>query len=641
MTQTVNEALYLAAIARVCKGSNVIGVAFFVAEGYLLTCAHVVSKALGHNRRSDQILADEIRGQSVPLEFRLEEQEHCHDATVVYWRSPPHDSTSNRDVAILKLKKPMPSAARVLPLFNGPELWEQNFRVLGFPSKLDPGGWATGRIQGSVYDPSGLVQIKDDQTTGYAIEPGFSGAPVWSPSLEDTIVGMTVARDKEREEAKVGFMLPVRRLKPALEAIELETLMDILEPQATTLKKPFAIAYRATLGDQLFAHPLTPDQDPAQFLRHNLSTLATLPSQIQQCSNLQLVVALLTLPDLSLPPSLRDSLDRWLRDRLEDLTELRDQAQHRLTQILDKTAQAQPHLLLWVRPSPDYQTQDRYLARALFIPDGNHYDSASGAGGHFLKAVDKFRDPNQGDTVAGAELEAILQACLQEVNQHHHQDLDNKALILELILPLPLLDNETDRWQDQNQQQLPAYLQNLPGNKDKTVPVGYRYQVVLRIADRLEPYLSTAKPFWKTKWTKLEAAAKVQLPASQVLVPGDFEDLEDFQNTLMEDDCLGVHLINPMPADDRLIRLFHVANGSVPVALWLRQAPPKSRFKPSFRTLLNHPIGEIACKVRETRQAAFKAKSKPHVGHHLALVWDNPHLVPPEESAYTMPLDMP
>jgi len=54
MAQPVDEALYLAAIARVCRGSNVIGVAFFVAEGYLLTCAHVVAKALGHNRKSYQ-----------------------------------------------------------------------------------------------------------------------------------------------------------------------------------------------------------------------------------------------------------------------------------------------------------------------------------------------------------------------------------------------------------------------------------------------------------------------------------------------------------------------------------------------------------------------------------------------------------
>ena len=639
MTQTVDDALYLAGIARVCQGSNVIGVAFFVAEGYLMTCAHVVSKALGRNRRSNQIPANEILGQSVALEFRLEEQEHCHEATIIYWRSPPDHSTADHDVAVLKLQVPMPSAARVLPLFNGPELWDQSFRVIGFPSKLDPGGWATGRIQGSVYG-SGLVQIKDDQTTGYAIEPGFSGAPVWSPSLNNTIVGMTVARDKEREEAKVGFMLPVWRLKPALGAIELETVMDILEPQATTLKNSFAIAYRASLGDQLFAHPLTPDQDPAQFLRHNLSTLATLPSQIQQYSNLQLVVALLTLPDLSLPQPLRDRLDGWLRDRLEDFSELRDQAQHRLTPVLNQSAQAQPHLLLWVRSSPDYESQDRYLASALLIPDDSSYDPDSGAGGHFLKAVDRFRDPSQGDTVAGAELEAILQACLQEVNQHHHQDLDDKVPILELMLPLRLLDSEADRWQERDPKQLPADVQRSLGNQN-LMTVGHRYQVVLRIADRLEPYLITAKPFWKTKWTKLEQAIRTQFLANQVLIPGDLKDLENFQYTLMEDDCLGVHLINPMPADDRLIRLFHVANGSVPVALWLRQVPPRSRVKQSFKALLDHPIGEITHKIRETRKDAFKAKSKPHVGHHLALVWDNPHLVPPEESAFDMPLDMP
>ncbi|MFM7530758.1 MAG: trypsin-like peptidase domain-containing protein [Nodosilinea sp.] len=639
MTQTVNEALYLAAIARVCKGSNVIGVAFFVAEGYLLTCAHVVSKALGHNRRSDQILADEIRGQSVPLEFRLEEQEHCHDATVVYWRSPPHDSTSNRDVAILKLKKPMPSAARVLPLFNGPELWEQNFRVLGFPSKLDPGGWATGRIQGSVYGPSGLVQIKDDQTTGYAIEPGFSGAPVWSPSLEDTIVGMTVARDKEREGAKVGFMLPVRRLKPALEAIELETLMDILEPQATTLENAFEIAYRATLPDRLHVYSFTRQETPAQTLRHNLTTLLSLPSQTETVpSLLMLIAAILTRSDLKLPQPLQAALVQWLRHQFDDPTDLLTIAQQRLTQILDKTAQAQPHLLLWVRPSPDYQTQDRYLVRALFIPDGDHYDSASGAGGHFLKAVDKFRDPNQGDTVAGAKLEAILQKCLQEVALDYRQYLIDKTLILELIFPLTLLllNSEVDhRWKEQALQEFDPGLQD--SLEDLIQPLGKRYQVVLRLTERLDQKFSNYRPFWETKWKNLETAKDDQKPTSQVLSCGH----KVFMNTFCDSTCLGMYLDSPIESEELKKRLLSTILGGNPVALWLRQAPPKSRFKPSFRTLLNYPIGEITHKVRETRQDAFKAKSKPHVGHHLALVWDNPHLVPPEESAYTMPLDMP
>ncbi|MFZ4641400.1 MAG: trypsin-like peptidase domain-containing protein [Nodosilinea sp.] len=638
MTQTVDNALYLAGIARVCQGNNVIGVAFFVAEGYLMTCAHVVSKALGHNRRSNQIPANEILGQSVALEFRLEEQEHCHEATIIYWRSPPDHSTADHDVAVLKLQVPMPSAARVLPLFNGPELWDQSFRVIGFPSKLDPGGWATGRIQGPVYDRSGLVQIKDDQTTGYAIEPGFSGAPVWSPSLNNTIVGMTVARDKEREEAKVGFMLPVWRLKPALEAIELETLIDILEPQAATLQKPIEIAYRATLGDQLFAHPLTPDQDPAQFLRHNLSTLATLPSQIQQYSNLQLVVALLTLPDLSLPQPLRDRLDGWLRDRLEDLSELRNQAQQRLTPVLNQSAQAQPHLLLWVRSSPDYESQDRYLARALLIPDDSSYDPDSGAGGHFLKAVDRFRDPSQGDTVAGAELEAILQACLREVASVYRQYLINKTLMLELIFPLALLllNSEVDhRWQEQALQELDPDLQD--SLEDPILPLGRRYQVVLRLTERLDQKFSSYRPFWETKWKNLERAKDEQKPTSQVLSCGH----KDFKNTFCDSTCLGMYLDSPIESEELKKRLLRTILGGNPVALWLRQVPPRSRFKQSFKALLDHPIGEITHKIREARQAAFSAGGNRHVGHHLALVWDNPHLVPPEESAFDMPLDMP
>ena len=235
MTQQVDEALYLAAIARVCRGSNVIGVAFFVAEGYLLTCAHVVAKALNHNRKSYQLPAAEILGQEITLQFRLGNAEKSAEAKVVYWRFPEHDPRSDNDVAVLKLQEPMPDGTQSFSLSPSLEYWDQAFRVLGFPSKLDEGGWATGIIQGKVYDTSGLVQMKDNQTTGYAIEPGFSGSPVWSPSLNDTIVGMTVARDKEREEAKVGFMLPVLRLKRALEAVELESLMDILEPQASAL----------------------------------------------------------------------------------------------------------------------------------------------------------------------------------------------------------------------------------------------------------------------------------------------------------------------------------------------------------------------------------------------------------------------
>ena len=102
MAIQVDEALYLAAIARVCRGNTAIGVGFFVADGYLLTCAHVVAKALGHNRKSHQIPAAEMLGQAVPLEFRdgVEEQS---TAQVIYWRCHPDDVRSDGDIAVLKL----------------------------------------------------------------------------------------------------------------------------------------------------------------------------------------------------------------------------------------------------------------------------------------------------------------------------------------------------------------------------------------------------------------------------------------------------------------------------------------------------------------------------------------------------------
>ncbi|MFM7325026.1 MAG: hypothetical protein ACKO4L_08855, partial [Nodosilinea sp.] len=155
--------------------------------------------------------------------------------------------------------------------------------------------------------------------------------------------------------------------------------------------------------------------------------------------------------------------------------------------------------------------------------------------------------------------------------------------------------------------------------------------------ERLDQKFSNYRPFWETKWKNLETAKDDQKPTSQVLSCGH----KVFMNTFCDSTCLGMYLDSPIESEELKKRLLSTILGGNPVALWLRQAPPKSRFKPSFRTLLNYPIGEITHKVRETRQDAFKAKSKPHVGHHLALVWDNPHLVPPEESAYTMPLDMP
>lgn len=218
MTQLVTEAQYLAAIARIYQGKTPIGIAFCVADGYLLTCAHVVSKALGHQRKSYQIPAQEMLGQKIALEFCGEEQVERHHATVAYWRSPAQTEpgTTDVDVAVLKLTESMPIGARLLSLTSFPELKGHTFLTSGTPENVADGAWSEGKIQGATHSRA-LVQMVAGP--GYAIEPGFSGAPVWSPSLGDAIVGMVVARDKQREEERISFMVPAARLQPALAAI--------------------------------------------------------------------------------------------------------------------------------------------------------------------------------------------------------------------------------------------------------------------------------------------------------------------------------------------------------------------------------------------------------------------------------------
>lgn len=221
MTQPVTEAQYLAAIARICRGKTPIGIAFCVADGYLLTCAHVVSTALGRQSQSSQIPAQEMLGQKIALEFCGEGQVERHHATVDYWRSPAQaePGTTDVDVAVLKLTESMPVGAQVLSLTSFPELKGHTFLASGTPKNVADGAWSEGKIQGATHSRA-LVQMVAGP--GYAIEPGFSGAPVWSPSLGDAMVGMVVARDRAREEERIGFMVPASRLQPALAAIGVE-----------------------------------------------------------------------------------------------------------------------------------------------------------------------------------------------------------------------------------------------------------------------------------------------------------------------------------------------------------------------------------------------------------------------------------
>ncbi|WP_417915024.1 hypothetical protein [Candidatus Electronema sp. JM] len=77
------------------------------------------------------------------------------------------------------------------------------FSVYGFPKDAERGVWAYGIIRKK--REHGLVQLESASLTGYAVQKGFSGGPVFDEEI-DKIVGMVATSD---QSVRVASMIPI------------------------------------------------------------------------------------------------------------------------------------------------------------------------------------------------------------------------------------------------------------------------------------------------------------------------------------------------------------------------------------------------------------------------------------------------
>jgi hypothetical protein len=173
-----------------------VGAGFLVAEGQVLTCAHVVAAALGLPEDTP-----ETPQAVVYLDFPLVAPGRILTARVTHWQP-------GSDVAGLELDGDPPAAARPVRLVTAKDLWAHAFRAFGFPTGCDDGVWASGLLRGR--QAAGWVQIEDVKEPGYWVQPGFSGTAVWDEQLNG-VVGMAVAADTDRG-IKAAFMIPANLL---------------------------------------------------------------------------------------------------------------------------------------------------------------------------------------------------------------------------------------------------------------------------------------------------------------------------------------------------------------------------------------------------------------------------------------------
>ncbi|OLT58178.1 S1 family peptidase [Moorena bouillonii] len=213
----------------------VVGAGFLVSNGYLLTCAHVITEALGILQTTQEAPTEPIH-----LDFPLIAPGQKLTASVVFWK-PVSETEVIEDIAGLRLNSKLPDSAQPVQLVTAQNLWNHSIRVFGFPKRHDNGVWASAVLRDK--NAKGWLQIEDIKVPGYQVEPGFSGAPVWDEELAG-VVGMAVAADKRRENVKAGFLVPTQVLNQSWS--ELRQL-----GQNSTNSKPLTPRKRRRLEQEL------------------------------------------------------------------------------------------------------------------------------------------------------------------------------------------------------------------------------------------------------------------------------------------------------------------------------------------------------------------------------------------------------
>lgn len=166
------------------------GVGVLVTETLVLTCAHVVEA----NERG-----------FVTITFpRVDDSQQL---LAYVW-----EKNAARDVAVLELRErdhaqPPPNAQPVWLSDTG-DLWNEPFRVFGFPQSNTAGGWSTGSMLGR--DAQNRIQLGGN-SEGYPIQKGFSGSPVWHPK-QQRVIGL-VTQTEQTPGVFVSLAIPAEDLK--------------------------------------------------------------------------------------------------------------------------------------------------------------------------------------------------------------------------------------------------------------------------------------------------------------------------------------------------------------------------------------------------------------------------------------------
>jgi hypothetical protein len=178
------------------RNGHITGTGFLATENSIITCSHVIA---GGEKRNKSI--SPAACQQVVVDFPLIKSHQQLQTHLIF-----NLLNEEVDFAELEPEKVVLSKIEVPSLMVDRENLLGHFvRAYGFPHGYEEGVWASGIVSG--INSKGWLQIEGLKETGYRIQPGFSGGPVWDEQLE-AVIGLVIAADKQ-DKTKAGFVLPM------------------------------------------------------------------------------------------------------------------------------------------------------------------------------------------------------------------------------------------------------------------------------------------------------------------------------------------------------------------------------------------------------------------------------------------------
>jgi Ca-activated chloride channel family protein len=209
-----------------------VGVGFLIGGKRILTCAHVVNRALGRDIDSPERPTDVLK-----VEFSLIDGKPERKARVEHW--VPRDAAGANDIAGLRLIRTenLPARTRSFTFAQ----WKAGTKVelYGYPTDRprEDGAWAGGTVRAGV--GNGLLQVDSDQDHAFRVQPGYSGTPLVNKA--GRVIGM-LATASIQPEQKDSYAIPSSQLTTAW-----PTHIRVKPTRRPVPKRPILIAAAAVV----------------------------------------------------------------------------------------------------------------------------------------------------------------------------------------------------------------------------------------------------------------------------------------------------------------------------------------------------------------------------------------------------------